>query len=312
MTDAGAPNIAAKVSPYPAPAADARPYGRRRFDGVKALATASTLISTGFAALILLTLLVQSGPAVLNAGETILTTRWNPQSGHYGIIPMVFGSLIVMAIAMIIALPIGLLAAIYIAETRSLRLKRAVKSALEILAGIPSIVYGLIAVSSLSLWVADAFDLQSGRVILTAGLILSVMILPTFLSLTEDAISSVPRRYRENAYALGLYRHEMLTSALLPIAAPGIAGAALLALGRALGETMAVMLVIGSIDRLPSPLFNVLTSGQTITSKLGREIGESAFGSTHFSALVLMSFLLVSVTLLLTLSARLLFTRAPK
>jgi len=113
--------------------------------------------------------------------------------------------------------------------------------------------------------------------------------------LTEDAISNVSVRYKENARALGLYRHEVIKEAVL------------LALGRALGETMAVMLVIGSIDRLPDPIYNVLSSGQTITSKLGREVGESAFGSTHFSVLVFMSLILVILSLLLTLASQTLF-----
>ncbi len=284
----------------------------RNFSGVRAFASLSAGLSFIIIALILITLLIQSGPAVLGAGDSLFSTRWNPADGAYGIIPMVFGSLFVMAIALAIALPTGLLAAIYIAETRSQKLRQIIKSTLEILAGIPSIVYGLIGVSYVSLWVAGAFDLQSGRIILTAGIILSVMILPTFLSLSEDAISAVPKALRENASALGLYRHEVLLSAVLPAAAPAIAGAALLSLGRALGETMAVMLVIGSLDRLPKPLFNPLSSSQTITSKLGREIGESAFGSIHFSALILMSLILVTLTIALTLLSRLAFKKVQR
>jgi len=140
-------------------------------------------------------------------------------------------------------------------------------------------------------------------------LLLAVMILPTIMTLTEDAISSVPNKYRENAASLGLFHYEVIKDVVLPLAKADIAGAALLALGRALGETMAVMLVIGSLDRLPSPLFNVLSSSQTITSKLGREIGESAFGSTHFSALVLMSLILVTFTLILTALSQRLFSK---
>jgi len=185
------------------------------------------------------------------------------------------------------------------------------RSSLEILAGIPSIVYGLIGVAFLSIWIADIFNLQTGRLILTAGILLAVMILPTILSLTEDAISNVPDQYKENAHALGLYRYEVIKEAILPQAKADITGAVLLSLGRALGETMAVMLVIGSIDRLPDPIYNVLSSGQTITSKLGREVGESAFGSTHFSVLVFMSLILVALSLLLTIMSQT-FLRADK
>ncbi len=278
-----------------------------RFSGTQAYCFASAALSILIVGTILLTLLVQSGPILLTGNADIIGTKWNPSDGKFGILPMLFGSVFVMSIAVSIAFPVGLMAAVYIAETRSSKLRRVLKSTLEILAGIPSIVYGLIGVTYLNIWIADLFDLQSGRIILTAGILLGIMILPTFLTLTEDAISAVPVKYRENAKSLGLYRHEVFLSIILPKAKSGIAGAGLLALGRALGETMAVMLVIGSLDRLPSPLLNPLSSGQTITSKLGREVTESAFGSPHFSALVFMGLLLVLITIFLTIASRYLF-----
>ncbi|WP_017932240.1 phosphate ABC transporter permease subunit PstC [Robiginitomaculum antarcticum] len=271
----------------------------------------SALICAAICAVILITLLGQTGPVLSHNPASLFGTVWNPNLGQYGIIPMLYGSIVVMVIAMAIALPLGVLTAIYIAETRSARLRGIIKSALEVLAGIPSIVYGLIGVAYISVWVAKGLDLQTGRLILTAGLILAVMILPTILTLTEDAISNVPVIQRENARALGLYRHEVILDVVLPHARRDILAAGLLALGRALGETMAVMLVIGSLDRLPSPIFNVLSSGQTITSKLGRELGESAFGSAHFSALVLMGLILVLITLTLTGAAQWLINRRP-
>lgn len=270
-------------------------------DALKAYCQISAILSVLIVALILSTLILQSGPVLSLKNSGMFSTHWNPDAGQYGMMPMVVGSVFVMIIAAIVAFPIGLMTAIYISETRSSKLRRFIKSVLELLTGIPSIVYGLIGVAYLNIWVAEAFDLQSGRIILTAGILLGIMILPTFLTLTEDAISTVPARFRENAKALGLYRHEIFKLTILPQAKSGIAGAGLLAIGRALGETMAVMLVIGSLDRLPSPLFNPLSSGQTITSKLGREVGESAFGSTHFSALVFMSLILVSITIMLTI-----------
>jgi len=278
-------------------------------DAVKLYCQLSALLSIVIVGVILLTLMIQSGPVLFAENNGLLGTRWNPNEGLYGVIPMVFGSVFVMLIATLIAFPTGLMTAIYISETQSSKLRRLFKSILELLAGIPSIVYGLIGVAYLNIWVADAFDLQSGRVILTAGILLGIMILPTFLTLAEDAISTVPLKFRENAKSLGLYRHEVFKTVIFPQAKTGIAGAGLLALGRALGETMAVMLVIGSLDRLPSPLFNPLSSGQTITSKLGREIGESAFGSVHFSALVFMSLILVSITITLTILSQYFLSR---
>ena len=178
-----------------------------RFTFARAGIYGSTFISCGLVLLIFSVLLIQSGPAIFEAGHTLAMTEWNPSKGVFGIIPMIFGSFVVMLIALALAVPLGIFAAIYIAETRSERLKRIIRSALEILAGIPSIVYGLIGVAYLSVWMANIFDLQTGRLILTAGILLAVMILPTILSLTEDAISNVPAQYRENAFALGLYRH---------------------------------------------------------------------------------------------------------
>lgn len=274
---------------------------------MKAYCFVSAAFSILMICTILVALLIQSLPVLFADNAGLIGTKWSLSEGQFGILPMLFGSVFVMSIAVGIAFPIGLLAAIYIAETRSSKMRRILKSGLEILAGIPSIVYGLIGVAYLNIWIAGLFDLQSGRIILTAGILLGIMILPTFLTLTEDAISAVPVKYRENAKSLGLYRHEIFWSVVFPKAKSGIAGAGLLALGRALGETMAVMLVIGSLDRLPSPLFNALSSGQTITSKLGREVTESAFGSTHFSALVFMGLVLVLITILLTIASRFLF-----
>lgn len=278
-------------------------------DALKVYCQFSAIVSLLIVGTILITLLIQSGPILSAKDSGLLGTHWNPDAGLYGMMPMLFGSVFVMFIATLIAFPLGLMTAIYISETRSSKLRRFIKSMLELLTGIPSIVYGLIGVAYLNIWMADAFDLQSGRIILTAGILLGIMILPTFLTLTEDAISAVPLKFRENAKSLGLYRHEIFKDVILPQAKVGIVGAALLALGRALGETMAVMLVIGSLDRLPSPLFNPLSSGQTITSKLGREVGESAFGSVHFSALVFMSLILVLITITLTIASHYFLTR---
>lgn len=264
---------------------------------------ASAWLSAAIAALILVVLCITAAPGLVAAKSTLLTTTWQPSAGIYGIIPMLYGSFLVMIIAMTIALPLGIFAAFALYNMPVGAARRILRGGVEILAGIPSIVYGLIGVAYISVWIADGFGLQTGRLILTAGLILSVMVLPTIIALSTDALSSVPKHYRENAEALGLYRYEVLKDAILPQAKAGIIAASLLALGRALGETMAVMLVIGSLDRLPEPLLNVLSSGQTITAKLGRELGESAFGSTHFSVLVLMSLILVTFTLALTLLA---------
>ncbi len=123
------------------------------------------------------------------------------------------------------------------------------------------------------------------------------MILPTIITLCEDALYSIPNHYRESAYALGYFKYEVVKDILIPIAKIDLLNANLLALGRALGETMAVMLLIGSIDRIPEPWTNILSPAQTITSKLGREISDSAFGSPHFQALILLATILILISL---------------
>ncbi len=265
----------------------------------------SAVVSSLIVALILGFLVFSSRDAVAELGPALFSLQWHPAGGQFGVLTMVYGSLVVTLIALCVAVPPGILAAIFTAEILPARLWAPVKSFLEILAGIPSIIYGLIGVAFVSVWIGDLFDLQSGRTILTAGLLLAVMILPTVITLTDDALHRVPQQYREAARGLGLYPYEVICSAVLPIARRDIAGAVLLALGRALGETMAVMLVIGSIDRLPQPLYNILVPAQTITSKLGREIAEAAFGSLHFSALIFLGLMLLITVLALTLGTHL-------
>jgi len=260
----------------------------------------SALLGSLFIILIVSVMLIYSHDALVQAGTQLFTLNWHPARGQFGVLPMLYGSAMVTLIAMLIATPLGLFAAIFTAEMLSARTRYYVKALLELLAGIPSIIYGLLGIAFLGVWIGNLFDLPSGRVILTGGIILAIMVLPTLITLTDDALRHVPDHYREAGKALGLYRYQVTARAVLPAARADIAGAILLALGRALGETMAVMLVIGSIDKIPKPFINVLAPGQTITSKLGREIAETAFGSLHFSAMIFMGLILLAGVLLLT------------
>ncbi|MGZ8184951.1 MAG: phosphate ABC transporter permease subunit PstC [Methylobacter sp.] len=264
----------------------------------------STLISAAIILLIVLVLFVYSWDAISQKRADLFTLIWNPAVGRFGILAMLYGSVMVTAIALTIAIPLGLATAVFTSEMLGARYRYYVKSFLELLAGIPSILYGLIGVAFFSVWLGDLFDLQSGRIILTAGVLLAIMVLPSIITLCDDALHNVPQQYREVAKGLGLYPYEVIMSIVLPLAKTDIAGAILLSLGRALGETMAVMLVIGGIDKIPQPPFNVMVPGQTITSKLGREIGETAFVSMHFSALIFMGLVLLVIVLVLTAIAQ--------
>jgi phosphate transport system permease protein len=269
----------------------------------------STLISVAAILLILVFLFINSGDAVTRLGWRLFTLEWHPSTESYGILSMVFGSVVITMLALVFAVPLGVFSAIFISEMLPSGYRLFVKSLLEVLAGIPSIIYGLVGIAFFSVWIRDFYHLQSGRTILTAGILLSIMILPTIITLTDDALHNVPGKYREAARGLGLYDYEIVKSVVLPIARADILGAVLLALGRALGETMAVMLVIGSIDKIPQPVFNFLVPGQTITSKLGREIAESSFGSLHFSTLIFMGLLLLVIVLILTITAQFYFKK---
>jgi len=217
----------------------------------------------------------------------------------YGALPMLYGSTLVTALACLLVLPLALAVAIFISEFLTSTSRRWVKAVLELLAGVPGIVYGLLGVSFLSLWIKDIFGLLDGNALVTAGCLLAIMILPMVLTLSEDAMRAVPVEYRDNALGLGLSKWQTATAVVLPQALLGIMGAVLLGIGRAMGETIAVMLVVGSLDRIPDPWFNIFSSGQTIPSKLGREAAESIGEGTHWSALMALGLMLFIMVLLI-------------
>jgi phosphate transport system permease protein len=241
-------------------------------------------------------LLVESVPILQNQGVRFFTgTDW--WAGEvYGALPMIFGSLMVTGLALFFVLPFALGAAILTSEFLPSRARLWVKAMMELLAGIPGIIYGLIGVSLLTSWVQQGFNLIDGNTLLTAGIILAVMIMPTIMTLAEDSLHGVPGEFRQAALSLGMTRWQMIRGAVLPHALPGIAGAVFLGLGRAMGETIAVMLVIGGLDRIPTPWTDIFSPGQSIASKLGREAAESIGSGLQWNAMIglgLVLFLLV-------------------
>ena len=218
--------------------------------------------------------------------------QWYPYEDRFGLLAAVVGTLWSVCIALAFAVPSALAAAILMEEILSGRLRTWLRVGMETLAGIPSIVHGLIGLWVVLPWLQETFGLLTGHNLLAAGSVLALIILPTVMVLSADALRGVSTQQREAALALGLDWPALLRRVLLPQAWGGIQGAILLATGRALGETVAVMLVVGSIDRLPEPLWNLLRRAQTLTSRIGREVGETVFGSLHFSALMACALLL--------------------
>lgn len=265
--------------------------------GVAGLATAA-------AALAVLAFLiggVRSGP--VDWLRLLTSPVWDPVRADFGAAAMVWGTGAVCAIALLVAVPLGWAAAIGLTELLPVSAARIFRTGVELLAAIPSIVYGLVGITVLRPVVSTVFGTPGGDGLLTAGLVLAVMVLPTLVAVSVDALTGVPPHTREAAAALGLTRTEVIYSAVLPEAGPGMRAAVLLALARALGETIAVFLVIGRADgRLPAPadaLAALVSPGQTLTTKLGgpEPVLAEAMGAHRaaLSALGLLLFVLVAV-----------------
>lgn len=252
----------------------------------------------------------QSVPAWQDEGAGYVTgTKWFYRQHTFGALPMIYGSVVVALVALVLAAPLGLGAAVFLAEYLPRRARLGAKMLIEMLAGVPSVVYGLLGILLLRDWVYETFERfepLSGDTLLTAGILLAVMILPTIVTLADDALRAVPAAQRRAARALGLTRAETVWSVCLPQARRGIGAALLLALGRALGETIAVFLVVGRQDNQwparwfsPAPL---LEAGQTLTSKLGGSETNIAYGDpVHWGAMMGLGLLLLVLTGVVTL-----------
>lgn len=270
----------------------------------------SALIASGTIFILFVSLVVESIPVFKSEGISFLWgTDWFAGEA-YGALPMIFGSLTVTGIAVVVVLPFALGSAILTSEFLNGRLRLLVKAAMELLAGVPGIVYGLMGIALLTVWVRDVFGLIDGNTLLTAGILLAVMILPTVMTLAEDALRSVPGEFRDTALSLGLTRVEMVFTVIVPQALPGLAGAVFLGVGRAMGETIAVMLVIGGIDRIPQPWFDLFAPGQSIPSKIGREAAEALGFDVQWSALIALGLILFVMVMMLTFAGNLLLRRA--
>jgi phosphate transport system permease protein len=232
-------------------------------------------------------------------------STWAPASvvPSYGISALIIGTLLVTLGAMIFAVPLSIGCAIYISELASPRIKSVLKPATELLAGIPSVVYGFFGMIVLSTFIRVTFNIPSGQTWLAGSILLGIMALPTIISVSEDAISSVPCEYREGSLATGATRWQTISRVIVPAALSGIAAAIILGIGRAIGETMAVIMVTGNAAIIPSPIWNVLSSVRTLTGTLGIEMGDVAVGSEHYHALFGVAVVLLIITLIINISA---------
>jgi phosphate transport system permease protein len=285
--------------------------------------------TTGIAAVGVTVLIVAIGVMLaVNSSEAfgrfglgfITSTTWDPVADIYGALPYVIGTLLSSTIALVIAAPVGILTAIFLAELAPRRVSLPLTFLIELLAAIPSVVFGLWGVFVLSPllgstvepfiirtlgWIPIFAGPSYGIGLFSAGIILAIMILPTIVAISREVISSVPDSQREAMAALGATRWEIVRRAVLPFARSGIIGAIILGLGRALGETMAVTMVIGNAQKIPSRLFD---QAQTIASKIATTFNEASIG-LQTSSLIALGFILLVITIGLNVGARLLVRR---
>jgi phosphate transport system permease protein len=264
----------------------------------------SGAVAIGFVFLIFAFLLREGLPAFVEASpENLLSSRWYPIENYFGLWPLILGSLIVTIGAAVIAMPVGLLTAVFIAEIAPRWLREILKPLIEIVAGIPSVVLGFFGVVALSSLVREALNLPTGLTAFTGSLILAYMALPTIVSVAEDALDAVPRSYRDAALALGATRWQTIWMVTVKAARSGILTAMMLGIGRAIGETMAVMMVTGNAARLPLSLDSLFLPVRTMTATIAAEMGEVAQGSTHFHVLFAIGIVLFVITFIVNLVA---------
>ena len=239
----------------------------------------------------------------LDLTEFLTSPEWFPSSvsnKRYGVLALAAGTASVTLLAMCIAVPFGIGAAIYVSEFCSPRLKESFKIVIELLAAIPSVVWGFIGLTIMNELIIDLFDAPIGLTVLNGGLILALMSVPIIVSIGEDALKAVPDSYREAAVALGATRWQVVYRALLPAAKNGLLAATLLGVARAVGETMAVLMATGHAVQMPGGL---LDSVRTLTATIAAELGEAPVMSDHYQVLFIIGVLLFSINFIVNLSA---------
>ncbi len=238
-----------------------------------------------------------------DVAEFLFSTKWYPTSAtniRYGTLALTIGSFTVTALAMIIAVPFGLGAAIYLSEFCGPRQKETLKIVIELLAAIPSVVWGFIGLTVISKFITAICGAEVGVNLLNGSIILALMSVPIIVSIGEDALKAVPDSYREAAMAMGTTKWQLIMRVLLPAGKNGLLAAVLLGVGRAVGETMAVLMATGHAVNIPSGVFD---SVRTLTANVAAELGEAAAGSDHYRVLFLTGILLFAITFIVNLTA---------
>ncbi|MFQ5944448.1 MAG: phosphate ABC transporter permease subunit PstC [Anaerolineales bacterium] len=285
-------------------------------------AVSSLIKITGYSAilfiiLIFVFLLREGAPAVFEIPiRDLIGSRWYPIEGYFGLLPLIGGTVLVTIGAALVAVPLGLSTAIYIADVAPRALREVLKPVVEVLAGLPSVMLGFLGIIALAPYIRQAIDIPTGLSAFTGAILLGAMAIPTVVSVAEDALDSVPRTYREAAKALGATEWQIIWRVTLPAARSGVLTAVMLGIGRVIGETMAVMMVTGNAPIIPNGLTALFRPTRTMTATIAAEMGEVANGSVHYHALFLIGIVLFLISLIINLAgARIVFrqrTRAER
>lgn len=244
--------------------------------------------------------------------EFLFSTNWNPTSyvkSTYGILSMLVSTLMVTIGAMLFAVPISIGTAAFISDIASPRLREIAKPVIEILASVPSVVIGFIGITLIGPHIARIFNLPDGLNAINGSILLGIMALPTIISLTEDALKSVPKSYTEASLALGATKWQTIIRVRIPAASSGIMAAVMLGMGRAIGETMTVLMATGCANAMPT---SFTSSVRTLTSTIAIELGEVPYNSTHYYALFATGLALFLITFAVNLVAEIIFNKKQK
>jgi phosphate transport system permease protein len=278
---------------------------RSRFEGVITRIIQATGYSTILFVLLILFFLLREGlPALGEVNlSTLFGTRWYPIEGYFGILPLILGSLLVTLGAILVAVPFGVGTAIYISEIASPLVKEILKPLVEILAGLPSVVLGFLGILIISPMLRRLLDMPTGLTAFTGALLLGGIAIPTVVSVAEDALNTVPRSYREASLALGATPWQTIWGVTVPAARSGILTGVMLGVGRAMGETMTVMMVTGNAPVMPLSLDAFFMPVRTMTATIASEMGEVASGSTHYHVLFFIGMVLFMFSLAVNFTA---------
>lgn len=251
----------------------------------------------------------------IKAGDLIeffTSTKWYPTDSPpvYGALAIIVGTIYVTLIALLIAVPIGILAAVFLSDITSFKIRNIVKPIIELLAAIPSVAYGFFALLVVAPWMQNKLGISTGTNALNAGIILGIMALPTIISVAEDSLSAMGRELREASYGLGATRLETIYKVLIPAAHSGIIAAVILGMMRAVGETMVVWMASGNAAQIPSPWWDLSQSVRTITATIAGEMAEAPEGSEHRSVLFAFGVLLLLITFVLNLISEYFLSKA--